>query len=310
MFRNLVMQQTGTCLVLTFLAAAVAAKEEPALEPIVVDLTTKDQVLLKATFYGQPVGSRAVPVVLLHDCKGSRNTFDGLASFLQERGFAVVVPDLRGHGRSTRQRVDGPAGIRTLEASSLRKPDFICMVKFDMEAVRRFLVSKNDQEVVNLNALCLVGAEMSATIAINWTAKDWMMPPLAIKKQGQDVKAVVLLSPQMSFKGVPVKQALAALIGREIRDKISYLILVGDGDSRGLRDARRIEKTLSKWHTRADHGTSVDKQTLFFHAVPTSLKGTKLLTADGNNIQNGIARFLKLRVVDQDFPWIKRRTGG
>lgn len=184
----------GFCAALLLLLAdAAAAKEDTLPEPIVVDLTTKDQVLLKATFYGQTEGSRAVPVVLLHDYKGSRNTFDGLASYLQANGLAVIVPDLRGHGGSTRQQAFGATGLRVLEASKLRKPDFLAMVQYDMEAVRKYLVDKNDEEMVNLNALCLIGAEMGATVAINWAAKDWLAPPLATKKQGQDVKALVLL---------------------------------------------------------------------------------------------------------------------
>ena len=75
-----------------------------------------------------------------------------------------------------------------------------------------------------------------------------------------------------------------------------------------MRDARRIEKTLTRWHGTADRGTPLEKQTFFFHAIATSLKGTKLLSAEGEKIEKGIARFLQLRVVDQDFPWTKRRV--
>ena len=48
-------------------------------------------------------------MILLHGFKGSRKDFtqkDGLAAFLQEKlGCAVIVPDLRGHGDSTRIKV-------------------------------------------------------------------------------------------------------------------------------------------------------------------------------------------------------------
>ena len=45
------------------------------------------------------------------------------------------------------------------------------MSLMDMEAVRSFLVGKNDKEELNLNRLCIVGLGMGATVAVNWAAK-------------------------------------------------------------------------------------------------------------------------------------------
>ena len=66
------------------------------------------------------------------------------------------------------------------------------MAALDMEAVRKFLVDKNDAGELNLNKLCLVGSGMGASVAANWAVQDWSAPPLAVGKQGQDVKALVL----------------------------------------------------------------------------------------------------------------------
>ena len=85
------------------------------------------------------------------------------------------------------------------------------MAALDMEAVRKFLVDKNDAGELNLNKLCLVGSGMGASVAANWAVQDWSAPPLAVGKQGQDVKALVLISPRWSFNGlsmqVPMKFA-------------------------------------------------------------------------------------------------------
>lgn len=75
--------------------------------PQAVSLKTRDGVLLAATYLPSPLEKEmqkdAVPVLLLHPFKGSRADFNDLALALQEAGCAVLVPDLRGHGQSTRR---------------------------------------------------------------------------------------------------------------------------------------------------------------------------------------------------------------
>ena len=102
-------------------------------------------------------------MVLLHDYKNTRTIFAPLAQRLQSPGegegdrppFAVVTVDLRGHGDSTKQVT--PDGFQfELDAARLDKPAVLAMAGLDMEAVRSFLVAKNDAGELNLNKLCLV----------------------------------------------------------------------------------------------------------------------------------------------------------
>ena len=68
---------------------------------------------MKATCFPGTKGPESIPVILLHGFSGkekaSRKDFtqeQGLASFLQEKlGCFVIVPDLRGHGDSTKIKV-------------------------------------------------------------------------------------------------------------------------------------------------------------------------------------------------------------
>ena len=98
-----------------------------------------------------------------------------------------MIVDLRAHGESTKQLV-GDGGVVDLDPAKLWKEGLVAMSTLDMEAIRDFLVDKNDAGELNLNKLCMVGSGMGASVAVNWAANDWAAPPLAVGKQGQDVK--------------------------------------------------------------------------------------------------------------------------
>ena len=190
------------------------AQKEEAKEPEVVTFTTKDGVTLKGTFYASSLGKQATPVILLTDWKDSRSVYANLAKRLQRpsekdshKSFAVLTVDLRGHGDSTKQQL--PNGkTKRLDAAKVGRKELAAMVQFDMAAARKFLVTKNDAGQLNLNRLSIVGAGLGASVATNFAALDWSYPPLAVGKQGQDVKALVLVSPRWSYKGLILQNAL------------------------------------------------------------------------------------------------------
>ena len=217
-------------------------------KPENVKLTTKDGVELEITYYASSEGKQAVPVVLLHDFKESRAVFNSLAESLQApegedaASLAVVTVDFRGHGDSKTVRSPGGRTFQ-LDAARLQTPDFQAMVAFDMEAVRKFLVTKNDAGELNLNKLCIVGSGLGANVALYWAARDWSAPPLAVGKQGQDVKALVLVSPYWNYRGL----ALAEPLRHEaVQEDISMLLVYGAQDSKGARGAKNIYKILER----------------------------------------------------------------
>jgi len=274
-----------------------------------VSLTTKDGVRLKGTFYQSDLGKEAVPIVMLHDFKESRTVFNGLAQALQSPpegnrpSYAVFTVDLRGHGESTSQQgLNGQT--RELDVAKLGKQDFRNMVRYDMETVRKFLVKKNDAGALNLNKLCLLGSGMGANVATAWAAVDWSAPILASRKQGQDVKGLVLTSPDWNYSGLPM---LKPLRHRGVREKISMLIIYGKEDRKATKSAETVHKNLKRYHPDPPPGEGPEKKDLILLGRPTSLQGTRLLTDPRFRILPKLEFFLDARLSQQDFEWIQRR---
>jgi len=281
-------------------AQGKADSDQKIPEEEVVLLETKDGVKLTATYYPGLYGKDSVPLVMLHGHKGSRHDYHRLAKSLQaEHGFAILVPDLRGHGESLRTG----DGKKKFDADRLRQADFRAMVDQDLEALRRFLFEQHEAERLNIEKLGIIGADMGANVALVWAAYDWSIPPLGRQKQGQYVKALVLLSPLANFKGL---NAFEALQQPGVLRNISMYLIVGKEDAKALKDVRKIDGILAK--ARGDDADlPVEQRTLFSFACPTSLQGTKMLGQD-LGVEGRIAEFLDLRLTKLSLPWesIKR----
>jgi pimeloyl-ACP methyl ester carboxylesterase len=282
-----------------------AEDEIPAPEEIKLD--TADGLGLALTYYASTKGKQAIPVVMLHGLKQSRNDWKDLAGVLQKQGFAVIVPDLRGHGGSKRVKgMDKP-----LDAGTMPVAQFGAMVTKDMAAVKDFLREKNNDGELNIDKLCVLGAEMGASVAINFAIAD------AIEQQrntvpqpdyqiGKFVKALILLSPELSFRGLPVRTGNARII-----PDVAMLILVGKENPKALKEADRIHGIFERYHPEPPEGDDkIDKKTLFFGKLDTSVQGTKLL--DPNlNVASVVTDFLNRRLIksdeSKDWGWRKRQ---
>jgi len=262
-------------------------------------------VELHATFYPSHSGKEAVPVVVLHMWKGSRSDFAPLIPVLQDQGFAILAPDLRGHGQS-RRRLGPRGGGDALDAERLGPADFAAMVQYDMETWKRFLVEKNNSEAVNIEKLTIIGAEMGAAVALNWARLDWSWPQYPGVKQGQDVKALVLISPPWNFRGLDLQPALNHPV---IRGQLPLLMLVGQAESRFLSDAKRVYAILERARP-GDADLPANQKTLYFGQLGTKLQGTSLLGVPQLNVEAILVRFIELQVVKRDYPWSKRQAPG
>lgn len=265
------------------------------------DMLTKDGVQLRATYYPSSRGKDATVVMLVHGWKGSRKDFARLAPFLQQQGYAVLAPDLRGHGDSVQRLLPTPA---TITADSLGARDVAAMVNMDMETCKKFLLAKNNAGELNIEKLCVVGLDVGATVALDWARFDWSWPIYPGLKQGQDVKALVLISPKWSFSGLSVQAATAHPAVRVL----SFYIIVGKDSSKDLADSQRIYNILSRFHPSPKDQPEL--QDLFIAKFPTTVQGKELLVRFEQPVFQSIVYFIEQRVAKQPFPWQDRSKRG
>ncbi len=186
------------------MAAGLSAQqvEIPAAEEVI--LVTSDYVQLYATWLPGIHEKETLPVIMLHGWGGGqgndkdRSSLLKMAEYLQANyGFAVLVPDLRGHGKSISLENSTPLPDR----DRWRADQITAMIE-DIEACKKFLLQKNNEGQLNIDLLSIVAEDELSMHAAIWTLRDWSYLPIAGRKQGQDVKALALIDPVRSFRGV------------------------------------------------------------------------------------------------------------
>ena len=281
-----------------------AGDEKPKIPPAKKEvLITKDGVSLHCQFYPGTRKKETIPVILIHGWEGRGSQYSKLASYLQAKGgHAVLVPDLRGHGLSTRRRGNKP----TIRYDRMSKQEWMMMGN-DLDACKSFLKKQNNEGLLNLNQLCLVGSEFGAMLALNWAVVDWNYRDLPTIKQGRDVHGLVLLSPSKSVKGLGIQ---AALKHQGVR-ALSTMIITGTQSSSLYKDARQIHKSLEKFHPKPplDKKQLLLKKDLFLVERDTDRQGVDLLAEDVKpSIIPTIGGFILYRLDKQKskYPWSDR----
>ncbi len=234
-----------------------------------ITMTTKDGVVLAGTYFGSKLKKKAIPVIMLHGWEGNRTEYDALALDLQAKGFAVLTFDFRGHGGST--KLANGAKVGSLSRMTPRAKGLLTE---DVQTAKRFLREKNNAGELNLSALCLIGSEFGATIAVNWTVVDYSWPDYPGIIQGKSVKGLILISPQKTSESVPITLALRNPVIRAM----PTLIVVGGDSPRDFREAKNIHDELEKFHPDyVKEKTPLTERRLFFYAPKTRLQGAKML---------------------------------
>jgi pimeloyl-ACP methyl ester carboxylesterase len=274
-----------------------------------ITLTTDDGVTLTASYYPGTKGKESIPVILLHGYGSgeSRKVYADLAPALQrDLGCAVLVPDLRGHGDSTARKGG------KIEAAKMKRGDFTAMSSQDMVAIRNFLMDENNgggkAPRLNLNKLCIVGAGMGATVAVQFARDDWNLAPAGPWQMGTFTKAVVLLSPELTAHGLKLAEPLA---DPNVRKELSILLVVGKDGPLRLKDAKTVFNMLERYHLMPAADERKAKQTLYFTPLAGNLQGAKMLTEESLGVPGLIEDFITRRLIDspdaKSYKWKRLR---
>lgn len=285
-------------------------KTTPAIENLA--LKTSDGVLLSAKYFPGTKGKDAVPIIMLHSMINKTSTgatYYKLASDIQKfMGHAVIVPDLRGHGKSIkRSNPMDPNSNITINPDKFTKADFATVGK-DIEACKKFLMDKNNKGELNIEKLCVIGSDVSAIVALHWSIYDWSQQSNVLIKNGQDVKALILLTPVPSYKGYSAQQALNHVV---IQRRLSIMIVAGKLDIKYYSDSKRIYNQLARFHPDKfeDEKDKLKNGTLFEYGLNTANQGSGILSVSNlrPNPRDLIANFIRARLENQDgYMWKNR----
>ena len=269
-------------------------------------LITADGWPIKITYYKHE-GKRETPVViLLHSRLGDSRFWTttkpgGFADTLWGAGFAVIAVDLRKHGGSKMKTATGASK----DAGDLKPEDYKRMVAFDLEAVKKFIYQEHEAQNLNMRKTGIVAPEMSAPIALNFAAIDWnRLPyddapvPAMRTPRGQDIRAIILISPENSVKGIACTTALRTL--RDPAKNIAFLFCVGSKDKQDKGTTKKLY-SLVKGHAKTA------KQRIFFQEYPYNLRGMRLIRNE-LPIKKHMLNFLKKFLLDLEDKWVDRKS--
>lgn len=299
-----------------WLAGAVASAQDKKADvklpdPEEITRDTKDGVVLKMTHFPGTLGKKSAPIILLHGWGGQRGDMDPLAKQLQALGHTCLTVDLRGHGESLKGKFTektGEIGFKDLDKDTFQKIHMEAMA-LDVEAAKKFLLEKNNAGECNIEALGIVACDVSCLVAMRWSIADWSVQNLPAFKLGQDVKALVLLSPVQSHKAYVAPDFFT---NPYTRKNISVMLAAGKEDSKSLTEAKRLHSKLQGFHPKptGDRETDAKSQDLFLiEAEKTGLAGSKLLTP-ALPVAKNIGVFLNLRLVEKQdtYTWSERKS--
>jgi pimeloyl-ACP methyl ester carboxylesterase len=280
-------------------------------------LQTDDNWGIYTTYFPAP-GDReaftkeAPVVILLHGDKQNRLVYEGprgLATRLQQEGCAVITVDLRKHGQSTNVAQvggDSAPSTRSTEAS-IQASDYRNMVEFDLEVVKRFIQQQHQAKKLNMRKLGIVAAGSSVGVAAAFADSDWNKEPYddapsndMKTPRGQDVRAIVFLSPPARVKGLSLAESITDI--RNPDWNIAFMTLYGKANRTDKKDAESLYKKLS-----GTSKTSADRMYLVPVNVPS--RGTDLLGIRDIDTEGAICKFFKKHLFDlRDSEWRDRQS--
>jgi alpha-beta hydrolase superfamily lysophospholipase len=181
-----------------------------------IKLTTADDIGIAAVYFPTEVAS-APAVVLVHGLGQTRDAWTGLATLLQRNGIAALALDLRGHGESTRKIT--AQGLQVVNAQKFATQDYEEML-LDVNAAFDWL---EEQPGIAKTRLAVIGSSLGANIALRYAALNG------------ELRAVVLLSPGLVYRGLRTDEAI-----RKLPAKTALRVIVSYNDAFAFESSKRL----------------------------------------------------------------------
>ena len=174
--------------------STTARVTQPAYEDsTAVEIKTKDKLKVHGSYFEPRKKSKLAPAALLiHDTGADRYQLMDLGQRLHQNGFAVLVLDLRCHGKS----VTPELCWKSMDASQ-RERAWALAVR-DVDAAAQWLLDREEVHSTNLN---LVGFRSGSALAARHALRD------------ENVRSVALVEPQAKEFGIDVAGDLQELGG-------------------------------------------------------------------------------------------------
>jgi pimeloyl-ACP methyl ester carboxylesterase len=166
-------------------------KSKAKMEVQKVSFITKDGVTIVANYY--PNKSAKFAGILVHMRPKTKESFDDLAKFLQKEGYALLAIDLRGHGEST-ESVKGKLDYNKFSEDEEKESIN------DLISASLFL----EKEGYPKDRQFLIGASIGANLSFQFLSEN------------PQVKAIVLLSPGLNYRGVILENFKKEGLGEKI----------------------------------------------------------------------------------------------
>ncbi|WP_437187716.1 hypothetical protein SH668x_001122 [Planctomicrobium sp. SH668] len=274
-------------------------------------LNTNDGYAIHITYYpyvetqdSDGGGAKNAPVVVMvpgdnesrltWDKSSSPRDKDSFPVVLQKRGYAVITVDPRKHGESSLQ-----------EGEKLTPNDYAGIAALDLLAVKAFLYKEHQAERLNMRKLGIIGSGTGGTAATVFTEFDWSLAPhddapsLAERTpRGQDVKVLILLSPEASAGRLKATNAMRSL--RNPVYAIAVQIIVGGDDQNDKKMAESIFQAYSPSKTKEANPRAV------LLTPPVKDKGIALLRQPAQYVQ--AFKFLEDNLKPLPIMWQDRRS--
>lgn len=299
--RSLIRAVIAVSALVFMVAPAAAQRLAPGVDK---KLTATDRWPIHITYYASPAGKESPAIILLHMRNSNRLVWKGgFARQLQKAGYGVVAVDLRKHGESKPAETDLRKGV----VSRLVATDYARMIALDLEAVKDFLLEEHHKEMLNIRKTGIIAPGMSAPLALTFAQRDWLKRPYADSPafrertpRGQDIRAIVLLSPEKNLPRINATKALLTL--REPEWKIAFMIGYGASSTKD-RKGKIAEDMYKKLAAREDN----KKQVYPPVAYKTKYRGTDMLNGR-LGVERHILNFFKMHLQDLPDKWRDRHS--